>query len=81
MHLKPDHAQQVHDRLSPTLGYLAKLQKRMRELRVDEKDLLFRQMIEAHSAMQGLVVMLHYDSCGRGTIRIAHLVLAGLVML
>ncbi len=66
MHLTKDHAQQVHDRLRPTLGFLAKLKKRMRELRVDEKDRLFAQVIEAHSAMQGLVVLLQYDSCSNG---------------
>ncbi len=66
MHLKPDHAQQVHDRLRPTLGYLSKLKIRMHELDVDEGDPLFRQILEAHSAMQGLVVMLHYDSCTTG---------------
>ncbi len=51
MHLTKDHSQQVHDRLRPTLGFLAKLKKRMREQRVDEKDPLFAQVIEAHSAM------------------------------
>lgn len=38
----------------------------MYELDVDEGDALFRQINEAHSAMQGIVVMLHYDSCGHG---------------
>ncbi len=71
MHLKPDQAQQVHDRLWPTLGYLSKLKKRMYELHVDEGDALFRQIIEAHSALQGLTVMLHYDSCATGVGRSA----------
>ncbi len=66
MHLTTDQAQQVHDRLRPTLGYLSKLKRRMHQLRVDEKDQLFAQVIEAQRVMQDLCVMLHYDSCGSG---------------
>lgn len=65
MPITPDQAGQVCERLRPTLGYLTRLQRRMRETQNAEGE-LYRQVVEAQRAMQDLVVMLHYESCGNG---------------
>ena len=66
MHLTTDQAQQVHDRLRPTLGYLSKLERRLRELRCHHRDPLFAKVTAAQQAMQDLVMELHYESGGHG---------------
>ncbi len=58
MQLTIEQAQLVHDRLSPALNYLTKLEYRMHELNCPQNDPLNARVIKAREAMQDLVMEL-----------------------
>jgi len=65
--LTPDQARKIHDAIGPTLGYLARLLKRMDQTNLRLRDPnLYRLVRAAEDALHSLTVELHYQSCGHG---------------
>ena len=64
--VKTWQAKRMHDRLGPTLGYLTRLVRRMEKTGFPHNNPLYLEAVRAQSAMQGLLVHLHYLSCSSG---------------
>jgi len=64
VHLSCEQAEVVKDRITPMLGYLSKLRRRMEQLRMDDQ--LYHDVVRAQMAMQDLHSRLHYLTCEHG---------------
>ena len=65
-HLTHEQAEKIRDALWPAFHYLARLKKRLEQVKFPQDDKLFVAVEKAHSAMQDLHVHLHYASCISG---------------
>ena len=64
--LTTKQAEALRDRIRPMLLFLLKCRNRLDVLGFDQKGAVYQAIDKAHSAMHGLFVTLHYESCGRG---------------
>jgi hypothetical protein len=68
--LKTWQTERIHNRITPTLGYLNRLRDRMEQLGFPaEDDTLYRLVENACDALHALNVETHYLSCGSGVAR------------
>ena len=68
-HLTPKQAAAFRDRVRPMLSFLYGCRRRLEALGFDQNSALFRAVDKAYSAMHGLHVDLHYESCKSGVYR------------
>jgi len=61
MELTSEQAEALKARLTPALGYLSRLRRRMEQLRMDDK--LYHDVLRAQMAMQDPRAELHYRAC------------------
>jgi hypothetical protein len=64
--LTTEQAKKVHNALARTLGYLSRLRERLEKVGFVPSDPLCLWANQAQSAMQALVMELHYQSCRSG---------------
>jgi hypothetical protein len=62
-----EQAQQIRESLLPALGYLSRLKQRMDQTRFPSDDPVYRDVLKAQEAMQGLTMRLHYLTCSGAT--------------
>jgi hypothetical protein len=63
--LTPKQAEALRDRIRPMLLFLLKCRQRLDVLGFDQEGAAYQAIDKAHSAVHGLFVTLHYESCGR----------------
>jgi hypothetical protein len=64
--LTTKQAEALRDRIRPMLLFLLKCRHPLDVLGFDQKGAVNHAIDKAHSAVHGLFVTLHYESCGRG---------------
>jgi hypothetical protein len=64
--LTTKQAAALRDRVRPLLLFLLRCRQRLDVLGFDQKGAVYQAIDKAHSAVHGLFVTLHYESCGRG---------------
>ena len=64
--LKRWQTSKIQEPLSPALGYLTRLKRRMELTGFPPDDTLYVAAVQAQRAMQDLLVELHYLSCENG---------------
>ena len=64
--IKTEDAQKINDKLSPAMGYIAKLYERMDQVGCPSDDPFRLALTRAYDAMRHLTSELHYMSCKQG---------------
>jgi hypothetical protein len=64
--LRPWQARKIRKALVPALGYLTRLQRRMELTGFPPNDPLYVATVKAQTALESLLIDLHYRSCQSG---------------
>jgi hypothetical protein len=59
-------AEALRDRIRPMLHFLHRCKRRLEALGFLEKSEIFQAVSKAHTAVHGLFMTAHYESCGSG---------------